>query len=97
MVRAERVLATGCAETIVYDTTSENDLAWGIGLGCHGVVRVVLEKLPPRPAWAVALAENFGARRPTKLAIVHQAAGDGQLGTRLAAMVPDKPGASDRV
>jgi xanthine/CO dehydrogenase XdhC/CoxF family maturation factor len=97
MVRADRVRATGRAETIVYDTTSENDLAWGVGLGCHGIVRVVLEKLPPRPAWAVALAENFGARRPTKLAIVHQAAGDGQLGTRLAAMVPDKPGASDRV
>ena len=85
IVRAGRVLATGRAETIVYDTTSENDLAWGVGLGCHGIVHVVLEKLPPRPAWAVALAENFAARRPTKLAIVHQAADAGQLGTQLAA------------
>lgn len=84
LVRARRVLATGLAETVVYDTTSENDLVWGVGLGCHGVVRVVLETLPPRPAWAVALAENFAARRSTPLAIVHTAADPAQLGTRLA-------------
>ena len=84
LVRARRVLATGLAETVVYDTTSENDLVWGVGLGCHGVVRVVLEKLPPRPAWAVALAENFAARRSTPLAVVHTAADPAHLGTRLA-------------
>ena len=74
VVRARNVLATGIAESVVYDTTSENDLVWGVGLGCHGVVRVVLEKLPPRPAWAVALAENFAARRPALLAVTHLAA-----------------------
>lgn len=92
MVRADRVRATGRAETIVYDTTSENDLAWGVGLGCHGIVRVVLEKLPPRPAWAVALAENFAARRPTSLALTYRAADATQLGTRLAAELPGKVG-----
>jgi xanthine/CO dehydrogenase XdhC/CoxF family maturation factor len=84
VVRARRVLATGIAESVVYDTTSENDLVWGVGLGCHGVVRVVLEKLPPRPAWAVALAENFAARRPALLAVTHLAATDTPLGTRLS-------------
>ncbi|MBI5768487.1 MAG: XdhC family protein [Verrucomicrobia bacterium] len=84
IARARQVAATGCAETVVYDTTTENDLVWGVGLGCHGIVRVVLEKLPPRPAWAAALAENFAARRPTPLAIVHRAADPAQLGTRLA-------------
>lgn len=85
LVRARNVLATGIAESVVYDTTSENDLVWGVGLGCHGVVRVVLEKLPPRPAWAVALAENFATRRPALLAVTHLAATDTPLGTRLAA------------
>src|SRR5579871_4080396 len=84
LVRARAVLATGRAETVVYDTTSENDLVWGVGLGCHGVVRVVIEKLPPRPAWAVALAKNFADRRPTRLAIVHTSDDVAQLGTRLA-------------
>ncbi len=84
IARASRVLATGQAETIVYDTTSENDLVWGVGLGCHGVVRVVLEKLPARPAWAVTLSENFIARRPTSLAVIHAARDARQLGTQLA-------------
>lgn len=89
LARARAVFATGRAETVVYDTTTENDLVWGVGLGCHGVVRVVLEKLPPHPPWAIALAENLAARRPTPLAVVHRAADPGQLGTRLAAELPD--------
>ena len=88
LARARGVAATGRAETVVYDTTTENDLVWGVGLGCHGVVRVVLEKLPPSPAWAIALAENFAARRPTPLAVVHRADDPAQLGTHLAASLP---------
>lgn len=84
LTRARAVLVSGRAETVVYDTTSENDLVWGVGLGCHGVVRVLIEKLPPRPAWAVALADNILARRPTPLAVVHGASPAVALGTRLA-------------
>jgi xanthine dehydrogenase accessory factor len=83
LARARRVHHTGNPETVVYDTTSENDLVWGVGLGCHGVTRVLLEKVAPRPAWALALAEGFVKRRPVALAVVH----DGRtlpLGTRLA-------------
>ncbi len=83
LARARRVFASGEAETVVYDTTSENDLVWGVGLGCHGVVTVLLEKLPPRPGWAVTLAENFAARRPTDLAVTYQSARPAELGTRL--------------
>lgn len=88
LARARGVLATGRAETVVYDTTSENDLVWGVGLGCHGVVTVLVEKLPPRPAWVLALAENFAARRPTSLAVTYRADDPAQLGTRLAAATP---------
>lgn len=85
MARAARVHATGTPEAVVYDTTSENDLVWGVGLGCHGVVRVILEKLPPQPGWARALAANFAARRPTALAVVHHGDAPQTWGTRLAA------------
>jgi len=68
--RSARVLATGKSELVVYDTTAENDLVWGVGLGCHGVVRILLEPLPARPEWATALAENFRAGRATALAVV---------------------------
>lgn len=86
MARAKNVHATGRAETVVYDTTSENDLVWGVGLGCHGVVRVLIEKLPTRPSWVDTLAKNFAARRTTALAVHH--ADPAPQGTRLAA--PDE-------
>ncbi len=85
IARAGRVHASGRPEAVVYDTTSENDLVWGVGLGCHGVVRVLLEKLPPSPAWAAALARNFAHRRTTALAVTHDGGDPESWGTRLAA------------
>lgn len=85
--RSSRVRATGRPELVVYDTTAENDLVWGVGLGCHGVVRILLEPLAARPGWAVAAAENLRMGRPTGLAV---AWGDsaGPLGTKLAGTAP---------
>jgi xanthine dehydrogenase accessory factor len=85
LVRARRVLETGRAETVVYDTTSENDLVWGVGLGCHGVVRVLLEKIVPPTGWVRVLSANATRRRSTALAVVHGGVEAAQWGTRLAA------------
>ncbi|MBI3886741.1 MAG: XdhC family protein [Opitutae bacterium] len=81
IARARQVLATGRAETVVYDTTTENDLVWGTGLGCHGVVRVFIEPLAAAPAWAAVVRENLAAGRETELEIVHTGEA---TGTRLA-------------
>jgi len=88
--RARRVAATGQAEVAVYDTTSENDLVWGVGLGCHGVVRVLLEPVTARPPWASTVAENLRRGTGSDLAVVWQAPSGAPLGTRL-------PGADDGV
>jgi xanthine dehydrogenase accessory factor len=85
IARAANVLRTGEPDAVIYDTTSENDVVWGVGLGCHGIVRVLLERVAPRPPWAVALAANFLARRDTALAITHGGVDRAQWGTRLAA------------
>lgn len=84
LARMHRVATTGCAEIAVYDTTSENDLVWGVGLGCHGVVHVLIERLPAQPAWAKILAANFSAHRPTSLSVIHAGPDSGRFGTRLA-------------
>lgn len=64
-------------ELISYDTTSENDLLWGAGTGCHGVVHILLEKLTHCPPWAhsvkavkihrcpVSLCTAWGEPEPT--------------------------------
>jgi xanthine dehydrogenase accessory factor len=84
MARAAKVQATGHPDAVVYDTTSENDLVWGVGLGCHGIVRVLLEKITSQPAWANALLQNFACRRKTALAVTHGGEDLTRWGTRLA-------------
>jgi xanthine dehydrogenase accessory factor len=91
--RARGVLASGYAERVVYDTTSENDLVWGVGLGCHGIVHVVLEKVAPQTAWISALAANLRARQPTRLAVAWEGPTGTDLGTRLATEAQPRPGA----
>ncbi len=93
LARARQVAVSGRAELITYDTSAENDLVWGVGLGCHGVVQILLETLPAHPAWLTALAANLAARRPTPLAVVWQTADPAPLGTRLAAELPQPLGA----
>jgi xanthine dehydrogenase accessory factor len=80
--RSKRVAESGHAELVVYDTTAENDIVWGVGLGCNGIVRILLERVPPCPPWAAALAENLRAGRATELVVVWDAS-DGPVGTRL--------------
>jgi len=87
--RARRVLATGQAEVVTYDTTSENDIVWGVGLGCQGKVHLLIERIPiERPRWLTVLLENIGARRPTAVAIVHGGSSVAEWGTRLETELP---------
>ena len=46
IAHAHQVMATERPVEVTYDTTAENDLVWGVGLGCHGLVHVLIEKLP---------------------------------------------------
>jgi xanthine/CO dehydrogenase XdhC/CoxF family maturation factor len=48
--RARAVLESGAAQTVVYDMRSPDDIVWGLGLGCNGEVRVLLERLAPGSA-----------------------------------------------
>ena len=46
--RAKEVIASGQPAMIHYDTTAEGDILWGSGVGCQGVVHVLVEPLPAR-------------------------------------------------
>lgn len=43
--RSQEVLKTGIPTLVKYDTTDEEDLIWGLGLGCQGVAYVLIERL----------------------------------------------------
>jgi len=41
--RAAKVMMTGEPVLVKYDTTTDDDIVWGLGLGCNGVVHVLIE------------------------------------------------------
>jgi len=43
--RAKGVMETGSAAVVEYDTRSSDDLIWGLGLGCAGAMRILLQRL----------------------------------------------------
>ncbi|MGZ8916548.1 MAG: XdhC family protein [Methylobacter sp.] len=43
--QARSVFETGTAKTVFYDMRSPDDVIWGLGLGCNGAVRVLLQLL----------------------------------------------------
>ncbi len=43
--RAAEAMDSGTARIIEYDTRGNEDIVWGLGLGCNGVVRILLESL----------------------------------------------------
>jgi xanthine dehydrogenase accessory factor len=48
--RARRVLESGIACLVEYDTRTSDDLIWGLGLGCEGAMRILLQRLAARDA-----------------------------------------------
>jgi len=41
--RARQVIVSGKAQLVKYDTTSEDDIFWGTGMGCGGVMHVFID------------------------------------------------------
>ena len=48
---ARAVLDTGVARLIEYDLRSSDDLIWGLGLGCEGAMRILLQRLSAAEAY----------------------------------------------
>ena len=43
--QARSVLATGQSKAVFYDMRTQEELVWGLGLGCNGAVRILLQRL----------------------------------------------------
>jgi xanthine dehydrogenase accessory factor len=72
---AKRVIQAGEAKLIEYDTASTSDeMAWGLGLGCNGIVRVLVEPLASGSLYLDALRRSCEARdgAPVSVATVYQ-------------------------
>ena len=68
---AKRVIKAGEAVLVEYDTASTSDeLAWGLGLGCNGIVRVLVEPLAPGSLYVETLRRSCEA--PVSVATLYQ-------------------------
>lgn len=82
--RSIRLLESGLLhEVVTYDTTDENDLLWGVGTGCHGVISVLLEVIHEAPSWVAKVISGVSSRFPVFLRTIWRDEG-GPLGTRLS-------------
>jgi xanthine/CO dehydrogenase XdhC/CoxF family maturation factor len=68
--RAQMVMESGQAQLAVYDTTSSQDIVFGLGLGCRGIVKILVEPvknldfLQEEATVEVAFeGDNLGSRR----------------------------------
>jgi xanthine dehydrogenase accessory factor len=85
-LRTSDVLDSGQARTVVYDMRSPDDIVWGLGLGCNGEVRVLLERLTAESGYLDFLEACCWRGVPAVLATVFEVQGstDVEVGTRIA-------------
>jgi xanthine dehydrogenase accessory factor len=92
MIHGQEVLKSGVPQAVEYDMRGPDELLFGIGTGCEGAMRVLLEPASPTSPAALALAAAASLGRnglPTSLVMVHEAT-DLNLGTYVAAApLPD--------
>lgn len=69
---ARRIDSTGVPEIVRYDTLEDDDAPWGLGLGCNGLIDILLEPLDPERARAIAglLQRALDAETPSAIATV---------------------------
>lgn len=71
---AKRVIRMGASKLVEYNTaTTSDEMAWGLGLGCNGIVRVLVEPLTPDSLYVEALRRSCEANAaPVLVATVYQ-------------------------
>lgn len=75
--QAQQVLQSGETRLITYDSMDEDDLIWGLGLGCNGVVQVLVERLETDDLYnSIRLvAQGLETQQPSVLVNIFQVEG----------------------
>lgn len=91
--QAQEVMTSGKSIVAQYDTMSDDDIIWGLGLGCNGIVQILIERIEEENPFnpLAFLAKCFHQRQAGVLATVFHVEGqvNAQVGTRLM-VYPDR-------
>jgi xanthine/CO dehydrogenase XdhC/CoxF family maturation factor len=93
--RAAKVMETGRPTLVTYDTTSDDDIVWGLGLGCNGIVQVLIEPASEDRADELMqlLEECADVQGRGAVATVIHDGDDGKLLARRAIVYPNQAAA----
>ncbi len=83
VARAQKIRDSGVAELATYDSRSDDDLVWGLGLGCDGMVQVLLEPLAGDRADQLAKMLRIASERGTPSVLATAIGGNVAIGDRL--------------
>jgi xanthine/CO dehydrogenase XdhC/CoxF family maturation factor len=92
--RAAPVIRSGAARVVVYDTRGDEEIVWGLSLGCNGVVRVLLESLDEGSGGARALDFIGGLLRARKEGVIATLIDAGRANDRERSTGGEKRGAA---
>ena len=79
--RARTVLESGKASPVTYDMRGEADELFGLGVGCNGLIRVLLQPLLPSQDYQpfASISRHLLANRPAAIATVIEGASPGVM------------------
>ena len=80
--RAAEVFASGTPARVTYDMHADDDLVWGMGLGCDGVIHLLLQRLEKTSQFGFLeqLQESHDSRNAVLVALVTQTDGTVPVG-----------------
>ncbi len=86
-IHARQVIASGEAHLVTYDLRGDDDALFGLGIGCDGLLRILLQPLFPADGFEplASIAEVLRGDVPVRCVILLAAHGDSRVGTTLMA------------
>lgn len=93
--RAREVLASGDAQVVTYDLREDDDSLWGLGVGCEGLMRILLQPLRASEGYepfATMLTMLGGEREGVALTVIES--GDPELSPGATLLGTEQPLAS---
>jgi xanthine dehydrogenase accessory factor len=68
---AKQVIVSGIPKLVEYNTSSTSDeMAWGLGLGCNGVIRILIEPTGKDSLYIQALRHSLVSESPGSLTVI---------------------------
>jgi xanthine dehydrogenase accessory factor len=73
---AREVFASGIPKSVTYDMYAGDELVWGLGLGCDGIIHLLLQRLDKGAGFAVLefIRQSLLRREPALLSLVSKSA-----------------------